>query len=485
MRLRSPAACIRPISQSLLAVALMPSGAVAQTARVAPAAQAAPGLPRPEATPLRIDPDRDPVLALGRSTGSVEDFRRLVTAAVDRHPVRDEAEASIAEGRAARREAISNMLPSGDATLTSYQVLSRRFGSGGLQNIVERTRPDSQTDALYSLNQLAFDGGATFRRISAANARIRAAVASVDDAGARVALNTIGAWYDVFTFRTLIALTKEYRQDQVQRRLDLMARVMQGVQAEGDVARVDSALAQTDTRLANYGRQLASAEARFQELTGAPAPASIYRSPGLGQEPRSVQEARIASLDVPSVKVAAEQAAAARYDARAANADILPVIGLSLDSGRYGVFETDRDYDVRARVTLRARLGGQGPARRDAARARATGAEARAATAREEASRDAAIAYSDIGALDQQLVALRAAYLASRQSRDVIVERFRVTRGTLSDLLDVNETYFSAATSYVNTLADRDAAHYVLLARTGRLLNALGISPAATTARIK
>ena len=74
--------------------------------------------------------------------------------------------------------------------------------------------------------------------------------------------------------------------------------------------------------------------------------------------------------------------------------------------------------------------------------------------------------------------AARRTALAARLSRDTIEERFRVSRGTLFDVIDANDAYFGAAAAYVESLADRDAAHYVLLARTGRLLPALQITSA-------
>ena len=40
-------------------------------------------------------------------------------------------------------------------------------------------------------------------------------------------------------------------------------------------------------------------------------------------------------------------------EARAARADRLPQITAGIDAGRYGVFENDRDYDIRGRVALR------------------------------------------------------------------------------------------------------------------------------------
>ncbi len=91
------------------------------------------------------------------------------------------------------------------------------------------------------------------------------------------------------------------------------------------------------------------------------------------------------------------------------------------------------------------------------------------------AERDAAIAWSDVRALEQQLEALEAAYIASRLSRDVIVERFRAARGTLFDVVAAEDAYFESATSYIQALTELDAARYVLLSRMGRLLDILRI----------
>ncbi|MDQ4088201.1 MAG: TolC family protein, partial [Pseudomonadota bacterium] len=88
---------------------------------------------------------------------------------------------------------------------------------------------------------------------------------------------------------------------------------------------------------------------------------------------------------------------------------------------------------------------------------------------------DEAIAWSDVRALEQQLEAIEAAYIASRRSRDVIAERFRAARGTLFDVVAAEDAYFEAATSYIQSLTELDAARYILLSRTGRLLEVLRI----------
>jgi outer membrane protein, adhesin transport system len=115
--------------------------------------------------------------------------------------------------------------------------------------------------------------------------------------------------------------------------------------------------------------------------------------------------------------------------------------------------------------------------RADQARARAMGADARARRTHIDAERDALVARSDLDALEAARTAIQANYLASRRSRDVLAERFRVSRGTLFDVLTAETNYFSVAARYIQTVAELDTARYVLLARTARLLPTLGLAP--------
>lgn len=279
----------------------------------------------------------------------------------------------------------------------------------------------------------------------------------------------------VFAYRALVLLTRSFVESQRDLRAAVEERVRSGVSAPGDLARVESYIASAETRLARFRRLLANAEARFAELAGTPAPPAIERAPTPPIPIVSRDAAAEAATRSPAVQSAERLAEAARHEARAARADRLPQIGIGVDAGRYGVFENERDYDVRGRIALRQRLFGGVGERASQAQARARGSDARAARIREEAARDAAIAWSDVQALEEQLAALEASYIAARRSRDVIVERFRAARGSLFDVVAAEDIYFQAATAYIQAIAELDAARYVLLSRTGRLLEALAI----------
>lgn len=436
-----------------------------------------PTLPAPDSDPLRVDMARDPILLLARRQASPGAFRITLARAVERHPGTAESLALQEEAEAVLSEARERQRPSVDLSLTSYRVIAREF-SDDPENIIERSRPDRRTDAIAAVNYTLFDFGAGNNRTAAAGTRLRAAAAELENGADRVALEAVAAWYDVFAFRALVAVAAGAIRDQEGLRRDVEMRIAQGASAEGDLALVDNYVASAGTRLAGFRRQLANAESRYTQLIGSPPPADLARAP----VPEALQagraEAELAARQTPAVRAANLAANAARQEARAVRADNLPQIGIGVDAGRYGVFENDRDFDIRGRVTVRQRFFGGADARGRQAAARASAADARAFRASDEAARNAAIAWSDVLALEQQLAALQAGYIATRQTRDVVVARFGASRGTLFDVASAESSYFQTAGEYIRTLSELDAARYVLLSRTGALLPWLGINTA-------
>ncbi len=444
--------------------------------------QAEGGLPVPVADPLRIDPAADPVLRLARASANPALFRTAITEAVHRNPSLDEATAQVDEAEAARDEAEARALPTADLTISSFEVLSRAF-SNDPGNVLERSRPRNRTDGLLRVQQPMVDWGASLSRIRAGRARLEAARAGVEDTGTQVALRAVSAWYQVYGYRVLVRLAEVFTTSQRDLRTALQSRVAQGAAAPADIAQVDGYIAAADTQAADFQRLLKSAEAQYIAVIGSPPPVDLGRAPepalaGVGTTGIAQDIDRL-----PTVRIARLGADAARLDARASHADLLPQVGVGIDAGRYGIFETERDYDVRGSVTLSMRIGGGGAQRARQASARANGADARLRRTRIDALRDAEIARSDVAALEAARAAIETNYLATRQSRDVLAERFRVSRGTLFDLLAAENNYFNVASRYIQTVIELDSARYALLARTGRLLPALGIAPATLDSR--
>ncbi len=466
-------------SAALLSAQQIPSGSPLSPAPAVPAprsglAGSAPVLPLHSGDPMAISAKNDPLLKLAQETAPVDLFRRIVAETIARSPSGEEAEANRDEAKASLDEAKAGRGPTVDLTITSYRVIGRNFG-GNAENVIEAARPGHRTDNLLTIDQPLLDAGGASNRIKAAAARLRGADYDIEGATDRVALDTIAAWYDVFTYRSLVALASAFAGSQRELRGMVQERIDRGVSARADVTRVDSYIASAEARLARYRRLEQQADARFEALTGHPPPAGLARAPYAGV-PMSRDLALLRATQNPTVESARAAADAADRDAKAARADTLPTISAGIDAGRYGALETPNDYDVRGRITARLRLFGGVAARARQAEARARSTNARADSISSDAGRDAEIAWSDVQALEEQRTALEATYLASRRSRDTIAERFRVSTGSLFDVIGAEDSYFETAGSYLQAVTELDAARYVLLSRTGMLLPTLGLA---------
>lgn len=452
------------------ALAAMPVAAWSQET-ILPVAQDAAELPAPDGDPLALDFASDPILNLSQGAADVEQFRRIVVAALQENATRREAEARVDLAEAQVAEARAGFEPTVDLSVNSFRTIARDFGDDPF-NLVERSRPKNRTDALAEVEYLIFDFGSVNLAIAAAEARLKAAGHERDAAATRIVSEVVTTWYSVFAYQSLVRLSEGFvaAQDDIEAAVD--RRIAQGVSAPSEKARVAALRAEGEIRLAQSRRRLASAEARFRELTGIEAPPLLRRAPLLEAGRYSRDFVIAAAGEAPEVQSAEALAQAARIDVSNSRASQAPRIAARVDAGRYGVFEDREDYDVRASVNLRYRLfGGGGRARIDQARARADAATASADRVRQESEREAAIVWADVEALEQQLAALEASYRSARQTRDVVFRRFGALRGSLFDVSEAQSAYLAAAVAYIEGLTELDAARYLLLARTGRLLD--------------
>ena len=429
-------------------------------------------LPTPSEYPLQPDLDNDAVLNLRRDSGNGEAFRSTIIAAMLNHPSVSEAEAFEQQAEAILDEAQELRLPSIDASISSYSVISRAF-SNDPENILERSRPARRTDGLLSASVPLFDFGASTSRIRAARARIAKAGYNIENAEADLALNAIASWYEVFGYRAVISIMETFIDDQRKLRELVMGRINLGGDAESEILRVDTAIAQRNTELARYRRLLANAEARFKEISGISPPERMMRAPEPSYSIIGVELSSSSGEDIAAVRSIEEEARAAREELKTLQRQRLPALTARVDAGRFGVFETERDYDIRGTLSLNFRLFGGIEPRIRQAQALAAAADARAERARLEASRDARIAWADVGALNIQTDELEKSYIATRQIRDVVITRFQTTRGTLFDVATAEGSYLQSAIAYVQTVIELDIARYALLFRTGRLLDQL------------
>ena len=439
-------------------------------------AEGEPSLPDPQIRPLAIDFSDDPVLTLGDVKADPGTFRAIIVSALEESPVDREATALENAAEARIGEARAGYLPTIDVGFSAYTTLERNFSNDPF-NVIERSRPRERVDFNFSVAQPLIDFGRTQGQVRSATARLRAAGFDREARVGNVAGEMVIAWTQVFGFQALERLLEGFVEAQDTLDAGIERRIEQGVSAEGDRVRVASVRSQAEVQLAQVRRELASAEARFTELSGIAPPDRLLRPPLLDSTRYSLEYAMLAAETAPQVQGAEAVAEAREWDVMTAEANALPTISASVNHARYGLYETGRDdYDTRATLNFNWRiLGGGVWSRARAAKYDAEAADAVADRIREEARRDASIAWSDVQAIEQQVRALEDAYKAARQTRDIVVVRFGALRGTLFDVADAQNAYLRAASAYIRALTELDQARYILLLRTGRLLDVLEI----------
>lgn len=433
-------------------------------------------LPAPLADPRAIDFAADPVLRFVADGAAIDDFGPRIAAAVARHPAQAEAAADTDVARAQRREARAALFPALSLAVIGSRSLARDFVDSSAA--VERLLPRGRTDASAGAEQLLFDFGATGGRVASASARLRAAAADADRSATDTALSAVTAWYQVLGLTAMTELAEALVTRHRAIVTDTGARVAAGLGAGGDMARAEAGLADAIGAASTSARSLAAARARYREVFGAEAPAHPARPASdiamLASADLAIRQARA----TPEVATAEALAAAAAAEARAVRGEALPRLEAGVSATRFNIFEPGPNHDVRATFTLRQTLsvGGAEAARSSAAAARARAASASADRIRAEAERDAEAAYADAAILEPTVVALADAYRANRRNRDIMAEQFRLSRGSLIDLLRTEADYFAAARALVAGSVERDLAHYTLLARTGGLLRHFAIA---------
>lgn len=441
------------------------------------AAMAQAHLPATGARPLEIDFSSDPVLALGARHAPLSQLRSAVLQVLASNPLMAEARARQDEASAVIDEARDRIGPSATASVQSYRVIARKFDTGDTGNLVERTRPLQRTDALLQIEQRVFDFGASSARLRSAEARAQAAGADAVRTRSTLTLEFISTWYEVTSYRALIEVIDAFLASERDLREAVRRRIAAGASAEIERTQMDALFAAANARRARAVRSLGIAEAQFRAQSGSPPAPGLQRPPTINAATAAAGFLDGDARSSPQVRGAEALAKAAQAEARAARADRLPSITTGVDAGRYGVLEQQPDYDIRARVTLRAPLFGGGlSARADQAEARARGAQAVADRVRRDAERDVRIAMGDVAALEAQLTALEGSYRAARISRDAVAARFIGQRGTINDVAVAESDFVAAATAYIQGLGELDAARYAVLAETGQLLAQLGIA---------
>ncbi len=422
-------------------------------------------------------PDTELAEALGPAgyiladIGAAENFRALVRNAVGRHPAYHRQVTTLDQSRAGSRRAKSALYPQLSTSLSADYSLARNFDDD-TDNVVESLRPNDQYSAGISASQLVFDGGATFQRIKSARARHSEFKNAISTRINNLSIAALTAYHDLLTHQALLALGDAYIKRHQKILEDVKERERLGAGSRADVMQATARLAAASARVAEIRESERMAEIRYEEFFSEK-PMSLARPSFEALTVNTRDAASTAALrHSPEIAAATARADASRADYKAAKGARLPEVRVNVDAVKYDVFNGGDDYDVRAGVNLNYKIFGGGARAADIAEAASLARQDKYGEeqVRQEVARDAAIAFERLEGAKDRLNSLETAVIAHNETRELVLERYRVARGDLIDVLQAENDYFEAGVAYLTGLANRDMAIYALMEHTGDLL---------------
>lgn len=435
-----------------------------------PTLRPAPLLRQPYAANTKLQKSLGPAGYLVMTTGVSADFNAKIRRAVGSHPSFHAQASTLDESRAERRRARAALYPQLSTQFRGDYSITRDFAAN-TDNVVESLRPREQLTAGITASQLIFDGGATLQRIKGARARDvefkNALSTRIND----LALSTLAVYHDLATNQALLAMGEAFIRRHEEILENVKERERLGAGSRADITRAVARLASAQARVSEIRESQQLADIRYGEF--------FKESPGLLVLPsfarltvNSRDQAVVAAMTRnPEIAAAVSRADAARADYKAAKGARLPEVRLSVDATKFDVFDSGNDFDVRAGVNVSYNIfgGGARAAEISVAGSRARREKFGEEQVRLEIAREASIAFERRVGAEARLEALATSVIAHDETRELVLERYRLSRGDLIDVLQAENDYFEAGYAYLTGLINRDMSIYALMEHTGEL----------------
>lgn len=413
-------------------------------------------------------------LALTPVSAQAETLIMAVEQALRNYP---EIKAALADQSAAEEELLA----------TKAQRLPRVDLSA--KTTVYRSGASNKDSATISLSatQSLYDGGANTSDRLRRQAELSAEEQRVADNAIEVSLQTVLAYVDVLQSKDNLAAIKRNNDilNDIARRVRV--RVDAGFGADTDKLDVQLKLQGLKLNLIDAQDQAARAVINYRNVVGqVPGKLTPVSFPKAGLPP-DVESAVI------SARNSSPKVLALIYDAQAADAAVSgvmaakrPQIGLDLGANHTQDIGSSWDdaQDFSARVTVSVNLfdGGLLKAKVRKARYQAHASRYRAATTGLAMEQRIRLAWTDMETGRQRLVVLGQQQKTARQSLGLYLQRFDAGVEPLQKILDLQSQSASADMARVTASYGNLITGFRLLAGTGTLLPALGVSFDSRTA---
>ncbi len=426
---------------------------------------------------IAVESDADQVLerrAAGTARAAV--FTGSVRNALMSHPRYGAFLAGIESREAQIREARAGYFPTISVGVTS-RVSRFSAADQDLDGNVRDRGVEYDSDALLTVQQNLFDGGATVNQVKVAKAATRVEAASSTEGLADLAIRAIESWHDVLRER----MRHELALRQLAAHKTILARVTlryeRGAAPVTDLARAEARLADARATVITREAGLEIAIQNYVEAYGeTPGEVGFVRFTELvpGSVTDALSQAR--AMNASLIRAAAERDQA-EANVRVAQSAYYPQLQLEGNAVQFDIWD-NREYGLTGRLIASYPIfeGGARSARNERAKANLARAQFQQSAVSRAIDRDVRVTWERVQALGRRLVTQEKALRANEEARALIREQFGFGGRSLFDLLEAERDVFTAADQYLSSRIDFEISRFELAAVTGVLLNLLDVS---------
>ena len=342
------------------------------------------------------------------------------------------------------------------------------------------TRELARFESSVTLIQRVFTGFETHYTVEREKARVESAANRVFENSEFLALDAIGAYYEVLRQRELVNLADGNVRDHMDIVASITEQMLGGGGSSADVSQSESRLSRARATLAQTYNDLRDGEALYTRIVGQFPDGLTMPEFAEGLLPKDLNEA-VARVNEnnPTFKIFDADVRTAEAEVGLAGAPFYPNVNIELESeyndGRDGV--NTYEFNNQAMVRLRWNLfrGGIDRAARQEALARTNETRNRRQQSLVDAQQEARLSWFALEASRQRVVDLTDATEFNKATLKDYVDQFDVAQRTLLDVLDAENELFVSRGQLITAATNESLASYRLLALGGQLLSTLNV----------
>lgn len=331
-----------------------------------------------------------------------------------------------------------------------------------------------------TLRQMLFDGFGVSGEVNRQKARLNSSAYLTYGAAEEISLNAVDAYIEVLRQQELVVLAKQNYENH-QRTFDqIQLRSSSGVGRKADTEQAQGRLSLAKSNLLAVESNLKDAETKYRYVVGV-SPKDMVKPP-LPEKllPKTEVEAvETAANGHPILKSALADVESAQAQHQAAKSLLYPRLDLELSAGRNdnisGIVGDNNSTQAMLRLRYNLFKGKSDLARVDQTSLLTLEATEVSNRSRRQVEQATKMSWNAYTTATERLTPLKEFVTASEATREAYSKQFGLGQRTLLDLLDSENEYYTARTSYVTGQYTQLSSAYRLLQNEGRLLESLGV----------